>query len=269
VAFTKYYVVEIASKYPEQSGSFMTPGTFRTNGDYPIAWDVQGWVDVSKPVGNNPRTPQQVANYVWKDVDTYETTKDDQLGIQEQRVPPGDAKGEVVWQTVYLYAWYIFGGIDIGGTEEVTNPCNWDQFDGLPKPILLDTSTGDYGGDDPDVAWRRQNFMFLGVTSKKMDAPIWPQRFSDANPINGTLTVAQSKLFNNRSFDLWTQDWRVSLAPVTRLVPGSDTLSWVARLESSVSDAQSTNCVAGDDVETAYQYLSSLDSDMARVYMSH
>jgi hypothetical protein len=271
VAFTKYYVVEIASKYPEQSGSFMTPGTFRTNGDYPIAWDSPGWVDVANPVGNNPRIPVKVADYVWKDIDMYESTKDDQLGIQEQRIPPGDPQGEVVWQPVYLYAWFIFGGIDIGGTEEVTNPCNWDQFDALPKPILLDTSAGDYGGDDPDVAWRREKFMFLGVARKSMEAPIWPQRFDDPNPIKGALTIAQAKLFNNKSFDLWTQDWRVSLAPVTRVAPASDTQSWVARLEAGITEAQSTDCVTSDEVQTAFDYLSALDSQVAPLYtfMSH
>ncbi|MCD6304206.1 MAG: hypothetical protein J7M21_04510 [Planctomycetes bacterium] len=263
VAQTMFYVVEIASKYPEESGMFMTPGTFRTNGDYPIAMWVRGWSDPAK--WNLP----MVSNYVWKDAYVYETTQDSELGITRQTIPPGDPNGEVVWQPVYMYAWYIFGGIDIGGSVEISNPCNWDEYDRLPAPYLLDTSTGDYGGDDPDVGWRRDRFMFLGVVRKRMDAPVWPQRFSHVNPVKGTITVAQAKLFNNKSFGLWTQDWQVQLAPVTRIVPAGDPLSWAAKLRQGVSQAGGINGVDGREVETAYEYLSSLDEDMARLYMNH
>jgi len=262
VTSTLVYVVEIASKYPEGDGMFMSPGTFRTNGDYPIAIWYRGWEDPGRW-----RLPQ-VSNYVWKDQYTYETTEDNQLGIVKQVIPPGAADGEVVWQQVYLYAWYFFGGIDIGGTYEVSNPANWESGDPLPAPVLLDTSTGDYGGADPDAGWRRQRFTYLGVARKEMNAPFWPARFQNPNPIKGTLTVAQAKVFNSRSFDLWTQDWQVQLMPVTRLLPAGDSESWVTRMESGISDAGSAK-VDPTEVETALKYLSSLDPEMARLFMNH
>ena len=263
VTSTMYYLVEIASRYPEGSGAFMTPGSFRTNGDYPIAMWANGWVDP-----NNWGLPM-VSNYVWRDAYQYETTQDHELGIQKETVPPGDPDGQVVWHPVYMYAWYVFGGIDIGGTEEVSNPANWDQFEHIPAPILLDTSTGDYGGDDPDVGWRRDRFMFLGVARKRTEAPVWPQRFSHVNPLRGMLTIGQAKLFNNKSWDLWTQDWRVQLAPVTRLGPVSDPQSWTARLQADVSAADEVESVEAEEVETAFQYLSSLDAEMAQLYLNH
>jgi hypothetical protein len=277
VTSTMCYVVEIASKYPETSPEFLrTEGTYRTNGRYrreganrqekgllPIAVWMNGWSDPAK--WGLP----QVSDYVWKDSYVYETTQDSELGIQKQTIPPGDPQGEVVWQPVYMYAWYIFGGIDIGGTQEVSNPANWDRFDRLPAPILLDTSQGDYGGDDPDVGWRRDKFMYLGVARKRTEAPVWPQRFSHVNPLHGMMAIAQAKVFNNKSFDLWTQDWQVQLAPVTRLVPTSDAQSWAARLEAGVDEAGESDIVPAEEVETASKYLSSMDADMARLYMNH
>lgn len=262
VTSTMFYVVEIASKYPEGDGMFMSPGTFRTNGEYPIAIWYNGWQDPG-----NWGLPQ-VSNYVWKDQFSYETTEDTQLGIVRQVIPPGDPDGEVVWHPVYLYAWYIFGGIDTGGMHEVSNPANWESGDVLPAPILLDTSTGDYGGDDPDVGWRRQRFSYLGVARKEMHAPFWSGRFRNLSSIDGTMTVAQAKVFNHRSWDLWTQDWQVQLAPVTKLLPAGDPEAWMSMMENGVPNAGEMN-VDALEVEMAIKYLSSLDPEMARIFMNH
>jgi len=153
----------------------------------------------------------------------------------------------------------------------VSNPFSWESGDPLPAPILLDTATGDYGGDDPDVGWRRQRFTYLGVARKEMGAPFWPARFQNLSPIKGTLTVAQAKVFNSRSFDLWTQDWQVQLMPVTKLLPAGDGEAgeaWVTRMESGVDDADSAKVDAAE-IETAIKYISSLDPEMARLFMNH
>jgi hypothetical protein len=260
VTSTLVYCVEIASKYPESDPQFMTQGTFRTNGEYPVAIWYGGWQDPAR--WGLPK----VSDWVWKDEYVYETTQDGELGIREQRIPPGDPDGEVIWQPVYLYAWYFFGGIDIGGTHEVSNPANWDGGDPLPAPILLDTTEGDYGGDHPDEGWRRQQFTYLGVARKEMEAPFWASRFTAINPINGTLTVAQAKVFNNRSWDLWTQDWQVQLMPVTKV--SGDSEAWVNRLEAGVDDAGKAN-VQSEDIEIALKYLSALDPEMARLFFKH
>ena len=267
VKTTLIYLVEIASKYPEGSAGFMTPGTFRTNGEYPIAIWAGGWEDPAK--WEKDGRVKQVSNYVWRDSYDYETTLDRELGIALEMIPPGDLDGQVVWHPVYMYAWYMFGGIDIGGNVEVSNPANWDGFDQPPAPCMLDTAEGDYGGDDPDVGWRRDRFMYLGVARKQTPAKAWPQRFSHVNPLKGTMTVAQAKVFNSKSFGLWTQDWRVQLAPVTRVGPLTDPESWVARLEQDLSGAEVPDSVEPQEVETALQYLSSLDPDIVDVYMTH
>ncbi|HUU21819.1 MAG TPA: Tad domain-containing protein [Phycisphaerae bacterium] len=273
VTSTMLYVVEIASRYPDGAAGFLSQGSFRTNGDYPIAQWVGGWFDPDLLVDPNYPNYQKVSDYVWREETTYWTEEDHELGIGRETIPPGDPAGEAVKHTVYYYQWVFFGGIDIGGTIEVSNPANWDSVDwqqqALPQPILIDTSQGDYGGDDPDVGWRREKFTFLGVARKHTEAPVWPQRFRHVNPIEGMITIAQAKLFNNQSWGLWTQDWQVQLMPVTRLGPESDPQSWTALLNDGVTEAASVDAVDAAEVETAYQYLSAIDPDMARIYMTH
>lgn len=253
VTSTMYYLFEIASKYPEGSPGYLTQGTFRTNGHYPIAMWINGWKDP-----NDLGLPL-VSNWVWRDTYVYETTQDNQLGIPRET----DANGDEIWQPVYMNAWYIFGGIDIGGEVEVSNPCNWDRFDRLPVPFLLDTARGEYSGDDPDAGFRRDSFMYLGIARKGSEAPVWPQRFSNVNPLEGMLTVAQAKVFNNKSWGLWTQDWRAQLAPVT------EWQDWISRLEDGIGEAGNSDVVDTAEVETAYQYLSALNADLAALYLSH
>ena len=105
--------------------------------------------------------------------------------------------------------------------------------------------------------------MYLGVAKKLTEAPIWPARFSHANPLEGMMTVAQAKVFNNKSWGLWTQDWRVQLAPVTGWQ------DWVQQLSRDIAIAPQVPSVDPDEVQTAYDYLSALDADMARMYLCH
>jgi len=101
-----------------------------------------------------------------------------------------------------------------------------------------------------------------------MDAPFWPSRFKTISPIDGTLAVAQAKVFNNKSFGLWTQDWQVQLMPVTRIVPQGDNESWVSMLQAGIGDAGAAN-VSPDELEIALKYLSCLDPEMATIFMNH
>jgi len=101
-----------------------------------------------------------------------------------------------------------------------------------------------------------------------MKAPFWSARFRNLSSINGTMTIAQAKVFNNRSWDLWTQDWQVQLTPVSKLLPAGDPDTWVTMMENGVPDADAVN-VDSMDVEAALKYLSSLDPEMTRVFMNH
>jgi hypothetical protein len=165
-----------------------------------------------------------------------------------------------------MVAWYIWGGIDIGGTIPVDNPCNWSSQMDLPAPWLLDTSgpDGDYNKDDlsPDHGVRRTEFSFLGVARNKKAAPVWPAQFQRAVP-DAMTAVAQAKLFNHTSWDLWTQDWQVQLAPVTQWQ------EWMDRMDRGVGDAAGTRgMVRAQDVRDAWTYLRKY-RDLADGWVNH
>ncbi|HUT61752.1 MAG TPA: Tad domain-containing protein [Phycisphaerae bacterium] len=255
---TMFYLVEIASSVPEGDSRWLTPGTFRTNGDRPIAIWARGFVD-TQDTGRWPIP--KIGDYIWKDKYTYETTYDHEIGIRQVT----DASGQPVWQPVYMVAWYIWGGIDVGGDKEVSNPCNWADERDLPAPWLLDTRYGDYDPTnlDPDAGVRRDLFSFLGVALKGHRAPVWPQRFSRPSMDNTIATVAQAKLFNHSSWDLWTQDWQVQLTPVGQWS------NWVLRLERGLDDVSDTQgLVSEDDARFAWGYFARLEP-LADTWVNH
>jgi hypothetical protein len=133
VARTMFYLIEIASSVTQGDPRWLTPGTFRTSAKDPIAIWARGWVNTEDA---NRWRIQKVGKCLWKDSYSYETTQDVQLGIQLKR----DAAGQPVWRPVYMAAWYVWVGIDVGGTIPVSNPCNWDKAERPTAPMLLDAN---------------------------------------------------------------------------------------------------------------------------------
>jgi len=263
---TMFYVVEIASSVPEGASGWLQRGTFRTNGDRPAAIWASGWEDPAA------WGVLQVANYIWKDSYTYETTEDRQIGID----PIRGSDGRDEWQTVYMVVYYVFGGADLDETVTVRNPCNWCGGacgDPLPRPVLLDTSGGDYDpyAPSPDQGFRRDHFTVLGVTRRSNRASWWAARFRSDDPSRAQdgdhgymVSLAQAKIFNNTSWDLWTQDWQGRLMPVTMWD------DWMYRLEEAAHQAAlSRGAVAPWVVEEVHDYLNALPAELAETYLSH
>jgi hypothetical protein len=173
--------------------------------------------------------------------------------------PDGTVTAEEITGEFY----YTFGGIDVGGDADVSNPCNWDEFDELPSPILLDTSAGEYA-DSPDQGHRRERFSYLGVARAGIGSPVWPQRFDNANPSGMMLAVAQAKVFNASSWDLWTQNWQVELTSVR------DWDDWARQIDEGQADAGATaGMVRQDDLYATWEYFTGLSAELADKYLTH
>jgi hypothetical protein len=265
VTSTMFYKVEISSSIPEGGAGWLTPGTYLANGDSPKAiWVTRGDKKMEDP---NGWRIQKIADYIWKDQYQYETTYDPRLGIQKTYDP---VTGEEQWHPVYAVEFWIFGGIDTGGPVQVSNPANYDPTDRLPLPLMLDTATGEYDGEDPDSGNRREHFAYLGVARRQMEAPVWSNRFHGANAVGGTVTVAQAKVFNSTSWDLWTQDWQVQLMPVTRPSPSGDATAWAGVLQRGASDPNwSPSAGMSVEVERIIQYINAIDPAMAAKFLQH
>jgi len=264
ISRTMFYVVEIRSKHPKGGAGWLTPGTYVTNGELPIAMWVQGWEDPTKweeGTDDKPGVPR-LSDWVWEDQYTYETTEDWDIGIRKQL----DAEGDPKWQTVYMVAQWVFGGIDVGGEVEVTNPANYDDRSVLPAPVLMDTAQGDYDMSQPhhDQGVRRGLFTYLGVASHSDRAAVWPKKFASGNPFGGVCAVAQAEIFNTTSWDLWTQDWKAKLVPVTRWG------DWMDRLDAGAGDAPTTGgAFIQDNIRMIHEYLSRFDEQMVNEVMHH
>ncbi|HAU38233.1 MAG TPA: hypothetical protein DCX07_11035, partial [Phycisphaerales bacterium] len=107
-------------------------------------------------------------------------------------------------------------------------------------------------------------FTFLGVASQGDRAPAWPQQFSSASPMNSVVAVAQAELFNNTSWDLWTQDWQTQLVPVTQWD------DWVRRLELGVAQAGLTDGqVSEQDVSDMHDYMMRMNREFVELYKAN
>ncbi len=252
---TMFYKIEVQSSVPMGDSRWLNPGTCRTNKDDPLAIWTNGWAD---PEGW--KVPK-VSDHIWRDQYTYETTADPEIGIQLTY----DESNNPVWHPVYVADWYVWGGIDVGTEVVARNPCNWSGEDKRPAPILLDIAEGDIDPYDPnwDEGVRRSQFSYLGTAAAPDKAPVWPARFSSASPITSVVAVGQAKVFNNDSWDLWTQDWQVQLTPVTQWA------DWAQRIKDGKGDVQAVKVLKDADVDQMYNYLDRLKDAAKSPYMNH
>jgi len=252
---TLYYRVEVYSSIPPTSGNYMTPGTFLSNSDDPKAIWMNGWSDAAN------WGLERVGDYVWRDRYGFEITSWPEIGIV-----PSETGGELDYHPVYVEVYYVWGGIDVGSEVEIRNPCNWDEYDTLPKPLLFDPGPNnrlEYRYD-PGNSLVGTRYAFMGIVRDRVKAKIWPQRFKDINPMGGVMALAQSKVFNNKSWDLWTQDWQAQLMPVVRWdewLQELETGQWELGYVPGLVDEQEYNEIKG--------YLDSLNEDMVWQYFDH
>ncbi len=280
---TYYFCVRIISSVPEGSGQWLQSNTCWTNvpgfgydpSVTPVFTGFAGWLDMDTLVGGanpNPQQPGQPAaavwtrlgNYVWKETATGTSTSWPQIGINQKL----DGNGNPIPHPLYFVEFRIFGGLDVGPMVNVSDPCDGleSTIAGQVFPLKLDISQGDYDPTNPnaDTGIRRTKFTFLGVAQHGASSSFWPNQFQPANPSGNMVTVAQAELFNNTSWDLWTQDWRAQMVPVSQWD------DWTAQMAAGAPDASATNgLVQPSQVSDVATYLQRLNSQTVESYIHH
>ena len=204
---------------------------------------------------------ERCCNFVWRIKQEFQVDHDPNLGLALRQ----NADGTPILWTTYSVGWYIFRGCELRDPVQVYNPADWGGGAILPSPMLVDTSAGDYNPDvlDPDSGVRRASFTFLGTARKDLAAQLWPAKFYRTVQAPAS-TFAQAKVFNNRSWDLWTQDWQVQLMPVTQWQ------DWRQRLTAGEADlSQLTGLVDPVQVRSLEQFLTNMPSDGMDLYTRH
>jgi hypothetical protein len=162
-------------------------------------------------------------------------------------------------QTYYRTRYTVFVGVNVGLEKLVKDP--YTGFNpssaSAPAPIDLDRTKLTYTDDDA----KRKYLSFLGVAQSTNDSPLSRHIF-DGDETHLRLTLAQANVFNNHSFDLWTQMWQAQLQPI------DDYTSWTAAMQDPNVQAIETLNLTPDQLTGLQQYFSSL-STLAPLMSSH
>ena len=276
----RYYRVQVDSKVRWDSSQWLT-GELGETAEERTFWSWQIQPDLSDEITTQPLwrwviepwlngqwwepSGEKVMDHVWirkreRQVRSYPHFNWIERPTYDE---DGNVRGYDLY-TLYTVSWYVWGGMEIRDEVLISNPFGDASADQLPAPYLLNT-------DGERVEWietldgnqavRVAPFEFLGVAMRGQAARQMPARFASHNPAGRTVTVAQVKLFNNSSWDLWTQDWQVQLAPV------SDWDRWVDEL-SQPADLGGQTGPSQNDFDSAMQYLDGL-SPMAEEFLNH
>lgn len=280
---TAYVIAEIKSRLPNEQGH---PGRQGVTWNYvdaygrdsPFVRFFGGWRDPNEgpPITINPRsitsgpTWKKVQDQIWRLSATYKTDPDgpDLGGDPDIGLPPKrigtDAEGNPIYdaQEVHWEMDFMLVGVNVGKDIEVRNP--WAGFDrnaeDAPAPIdLVRQALPPY-----DPAARNQYLTFLGVARQSNRPRFWPTRFDGDKPYRYNTAVAQAFVFNNHSWDLWTQTWQAQLEPVSRLRFND----WVARAEDAITIAQTAPGLDPATVQDMAEQLRSVES-LAPVMLNH
>jgi len=111
------------------------------------------------------------------------------------------------------YRWiFVWAGINVGPQITIRDPNNFSSRADLPAPIDFDHTVmpRPYEGS-LDVPY--SPFTYLAVVKQPNDAMAWDGLF-DTSAFDGHVAIAQVSVFNNHSWDLWTQMWHAQLEPV-------------------------------------------------------
>lgn len=227
--------------YLEGPGNRRSPRIIRVRGwENPLDWGVR-----------------KVVDHVWRDNWRYLVLADPEIGI----LPVTGSDGTtLVPQDAYRIDDYIFVGINVGTPVEIRNPNNFENRAQLPAPIDLQAPA-----DHPNTA-RAKGFRTLGVVQQSDRAPMWPTRFTGRKPYPHIVATAQCSVFNNHSWDAWTQMWHVRVEPV------SDYAGWVHAAEAAAAHSSSCGDPPCDDHEPPMVELATYlraTTDLAAAMMSH
>ena len=71
-------------------------------------------------------------------------------------------------------------------------------------------------------------------------------------------------MFNNKSWDLWTQNWQAKLVPVNNWT------DWVNKLDDGIDDVdRAGGGLDSEELQNIHDYLNSLDAEFAETFLNH
>jgi hypothetical protein len=257
---TRFFITRIESAVRRSDSDFLSPGTYEVRDPGRILDLRDDWTVSESPCDlrtNDPRFWQAklekyrefcpqfelvtgVSREQW--LSARYTRIDDWAWRYESKIT---RDGKEMWQ--YLY--YIVLGVDVGQPVLIRNPHNFTDRDSLAAPIHLDHEALPAN----DEGARRQYLTFLAAAQQDSSSYFWPRQFDRRRPYADAVALAQARVFNNHSWDLWTQMWHAQLEPI------SEYPQWMDRLDQTAGEAASIPLIPAGRLHDLRQYLHSID----------
>jgi len=282
---TLFVVAEIKSRFEDEQGLPQRQGLTWNYVDIPNRRSPRllyrnGWSDPRQgsPIAINERTVEsaptwtRIQDHIWRLSTEYLTDPDgpDHGGDLSIGLPPKqigtNPDGSPIYQaqTVHWKLDVMLVGVNVGEDIEVSNP--WEGFDpnaeDAPAPIDLVQQALPH--NNADARWR--SLTFLGVARQSNRPGFWPTRFQGNKPYPYNTGIAQARVFNNHSWDLWTQTWQATLEPVSR----TRFNEWIVHADEAVELAETTTDLGLDpeQVREIADHLYSVEA-LAPVMLNH
>lgn len=182
--------------------------------------------------------------------------------------PPGELVGDYIYKTqrtlverdgdnnvtaAYTQNIYIvWCAVDRDPTAPAPrNPNNFNEDDPLPVPIRLVEDALDH-----DSASERSRFLrFFAAADQPARAPFWASLFDGSDddeslrPRPRVTATAAARVFNDHSWDLWTQMWAAQLEPV------GDLQAWVDEMRRTGIVTLDYDFIDEERMEQTFYYL--------------
>lgn len=245
----------------EFTGAYHANVSWFTNRDTLYPWYRNGWRD---PTQLGSRYEVVDYPYLWKRTDTYQTDPNigaglyahggyPQLGLEPIRIGT-DAQGNGIYraQEYHRTRYFLFVGVNVGPRRPVRDPYTGFNPNAADAPAPIDLDHDRLASTDERAA--AQYLTVLGVARRDDTAMMWPARFDDTRHYGQMVALAQARVFNNHSFDLWTQTWFAQLEPVGRYD------DWLDTFERDRAAAEDSDIINSEGLEELLTHLRSLET---------
>ena len=185
---------------------------------------------------------EKVADHIWEQ---------QQDRIEEIILPDGDddPTNNPVQIHTHRYTHYrVWLGANFGEPDEVRNPNPEDRSaDDLPVPYDFNYGALSIGESGPT-----SDFSMLGVAYRDNHTNLWTDRFHSLGQ-QRNVAVSQARIFNNHSFDLWTQMWHAQLEPVNSFE------GWLDLIDDTVDQAGDEDGTDPETISEIQRYLRAVE----------
>jgi hypothetical protein len=213
----------------------------------------------TQAVGWTPPAPLYApvpgAPLTWEDFRPFQETFYPELGVG-QWGPGGVPIPASSPATIYHQRRRIFSHSTRAATLTFDNPIY--RRPNLPRPFHLDPSWDQMTDQQMADQWS-----WLGFAWRSGESRVWPQWFVNPVPGDQMVAVARARLYNPTSWDLFTQDWRVTMVPVGPMT------AWLRGLAGRPDPTLLGGLLADQDVVPVEEFFRAVPDDLHDALVTH